>query len=176
MFKNPSKYRNTVLTPEKKQDYISFDINGPFIQTQEHTPIASSLTWVAFRSGRGTSVSLIPLYTKGKYNEPIVIQCTSLVTALDCSYWGSDYAHLVVGTLQMVSVYKIYHDDLLKFEIVDQVTAKSNAVNWSFHHPSIDGICVFGDDSSIEYYDYKHSKPLFSMKPGIFVSRLAWII
>ena len=153
-----------MLNPEKKQDYISLSTNGPFTQTQEHTPIASCLTWVAYRSGSaGTAFSLIPLDSKGKLNDPFTIQCTSLVTALDWSYFGREYAMLVVACSSSVSIYKFYYNDLAKYELADQVASKYNSINWSFHHPTVYGLCVFGDASTVEFYDYKHSKPIFSI-------------
>ena len=178
MFRNPSKFRNAVFTPEKKQNWISFSSNQPFIQSQDAVPLAACSFAVAYRGGiTGTEISVFLLDLRGKKDKPsCIIQAGSLVNGLYFSRWGLKEAFLHASTDNSSLVYKIalLEDGNIVAELIDQKLSSIGKVDFSIPHPNASDITVLGQGKTVQIWNYNTKKTIASVDNVENVQDLSW--
>ncbi|KAJ3370546.1 Coronin-7 [Kappamyces sp. JEL0680] len=177
-FRNPSKYRNTVLAPEKKQDVIECNRDAPYTQTPDPTPVACCMQALAFRAGNGSFVGLINPSTRGKGVEPISIACGALVTSLEFQHFSKSSVHLSVGTEASCLVFKINCDapESLSLSCVELVTQKrfQQRVEFALFHPTAANLLAVGSGTLVDIWDFAADSVVFSLDNECRVQDASW--
>ena len=173
-FRNPSKYRNTVVKEEKKQDWVTFNASGAFVATPDPTPIAVSKELVAFRSSaNGTAVGFIPADTKGKVQDYFSISTGSVITGLEFSQFSNMLAVATEnsGTL----TYKLQPNTEASAGIVNVDSKASDArVEFAQFHPTAGDLIGIGSGNTVNVWNYATKQSVFACDHGDRLQSMDW--
>ncbi|KAJ2999611.1 Coronin-7 [Globomyces sp. JEL0801] len=185
MFKNQSKFRHSIISPDKKQSWISFDSN-PFVNAPDLCPISASKSLLAVRTGSGSSISICPVDAQGR-TSPVVLSNSSFINHLDWSPTCSQSTTRLLAATgnDGLKLYSISQSDDLNVSLTKSCNSMVNARPAYFHPTANDLIaignltyrlinCSLGHENSISIWNYEKEDTVFKCDTTQSIQSMSW--
>ncbi|KAI8900517.1 hypothetical protein BC833DRAFT_581603 [Globomyces pollinis-pini] len=173
MFKNQSKFRHSIISPDKKQSWISFDSN-PFVNAPDLCPISASKSLLAVRTGSGSSISICPVDAQGR-TSPVVLSNSSFINHLDWSPTCSQSTTRLLAATgnDGLKLYSISQSDDLNVSLTKSCNSMVNA-RPAYFHPTANDLIAIGHENSISIWNYEKEDTVFKCDTTQSIQSMSW--
>ncbi|KNC99952.1 uncharacterized protein SPPG_05325 [Spizellomyces punctatus DAOM BR117] len=180
-FQNLSKYRNSVLSAAKREEWWSLP-SGYVNTSGDSTPVHASADLVAFRSGpSGTAVGVLSLKHAGKIaaGAPTVQAGSGMISEVQFSPWDTRKDTDVLATAGDDGTVKFW--DVPKTGLTDSLSSPTfmrrcheRRVENMLFHPTSEGLFTTSGLGEIKIWDVRAEEASYTIIAGDFVQSISW--